>query len=207
MEADVRSVVLVGVDLGPRGDDAIQMAVELARCLPGALLHVAYVLDPSCIEAARGELLLQAEERLLERSPSMLRRRLERVSSQCYGKPFEGDARTHVRIGKPVEVLCQLAVDYEADFLVVGTQGRRGASRVLQPSVAERLVRVAPCPVLVARPRCYERLAKTPRPDAPYAERELPRSQALVADVDPHISTQIAGWDPSGGQPTGVRIV
>jgi nucleotide-binding universal stress UspA family protein len=47
--------------------------------------------------------------------------------------------------------IAQLARDWNADLLVVGTHGRRGVSRLLLGSVAEGMVRVAPCPLLLVR--------------------------------------------------------
>ena len=61
--------------------------------------------------------------------------------------------RVHIRFSEPAEQLAQLAADLEADLIVVGTHGRRGLSRVLLGSVAEGTVRLAPCPVLVVRPK------------------------------------------------------
>ena len=60
---------------------------------------------------------------------------------------------THVRLDEPAEEIAQLAADLEADLVVVGTHGRRGLSRVLMGSVAEGVVRLAPCAVLVVRPK------------------------------------------------------
>lgn len=47
--------------------------------------------------------------------------------------------------------IAELARDWRADLLVVGTHGRRGVSRMLIGSVAERIVRLAPCPLLLVR--------------------------------------------------------
>lgn len=49
------------------------------------------------------------------------------------------------------DTIAKIAEDWKADVLVVGTHGRRGVSRVLIGSVAERIVRVAPCPLLLVR--------------------------------------------------------
>jgi hypothetical protein len=49
--------------------------------------------------------------------------------------------------------VAQLAADLEADLVVVGTHGRRALARMLLGSVAELTVRLAPCPVLVVRPK------------------------------------------------------
>ncbi len=49
------------------------------------------------------------------------------------------------------DTIAGLAGDWNADLLVVGTHGRRGFSRMLLGSVAERIVRMAPCPLLLVR--------------------------------------------------------
>jgi nucleotide-binding universal stress UspA family protein len=49
------------------------------------------------------------------------------------------------------DTIAQAALDWKADLLVVGTHGRRGMSRLLVGSVAENIVRVAPCPLLLIR--------------------------------------------------------
>jgi nucleotide-binding universal stress UspA family protein len=57
-----------------------------------------------------------------------------------------------VRFGDAGDAIAQLASDIEADLVVVGTHGHRGLERLLLGSVAENVVRLAPCPVLVVRP-------------------------------------------------------
>jgi nucleotide-binding universal stress UspA family protein len=54
-------------------------------------------------------------------------------------------------VGEPVWGICQEAERDSADLIVMGSHGRTGLSHVLLGSVAERVVRHAPCPVLVAR--------------------------------------------------------
>lgn len=61
---------------------------------------------------------------------------------------------THMRIGAPAaQALVELDSDVSFDLVVVGSHGRTGLGRVVLGSVAEQLVRHAPCPVLVARAR------------------------------------------------------
>jgi nucleotide-binding universal stress UspA family protein len=50
--------------------------------------------------------------------------------------------------GQPAETIISVARQEEADLIVLGTQGRRGLGRLLLGSVAEQVVRQAPCPVL-----------------------------------------------------------
>jgi len=62
-------------------------------------------------------------------------------------------ARSLLRTGSAPEEIVQAAGDESADLVVVGTHGRTGINRLVIGSVAERVVRVAPCPVLTVKPR------------------------------------------------------
>ena len=53
-----------------------------------------------------------------------------------------------LRIGKPYSEIVRYAQEHEIDLIVMGTHGREGVARVLIGSVAEKVVRRAPCPVL-----------------------------------------------------------
>ncbi|MCA9119598.1 MAG: universal stress protein [Planctomycetaceae bacterium] len=55
------------------------------------------------------------------------------------------------RYGNPVHEICSYARKHSVDLLVLGTHGRTGLSQMLLGSVAERVVRVSPCPVLTVR--------------------------------------------------------
>jgi hypothetical protein len=59
----------------------------------------------------------------------------------------------HIRFDAIAGEIAQLAADLEADLVVVGTHGRRGLPRLLLGSTAETTARLAPCPVLVVRPK------------------------------------------------------
>jgi Universal stress protein family len=73
----------------------------------------------------------------------------------------------HVGLGDCERELVQFAIDYEADLLVVGTHDRGRLAALLSPSLAGALAHGAPCPVLVARPRGYEGLSKSPSIEPP----------------------------------------
>jgi nucleotide-binding universal stress UspA family protein len=75
---------------------------------------------------------------------------LSRVAAErLAGIDFDLRAIQH---GSPSTALCSLAEVEEVDLIAVGTAGRRGIRRLLLGSVAEAVVRHAPCSVLVARP-------------------------------------------------------
>ena len=61
-------------------------------------------------------------------------------------------SRSVLRVGVPHEEIVRAATEEKAEMVVVGTHGRSGLDRVLLGSVAERVVRLAPCPVLTVRP-------------------------------------------------------
>jgi nucleotide-binding universal stress UspA family protein len=58
-----------------------------------------------------------------------------------------------VRWGSPVEAIVAHADDKRVDLIVIATHGRTGLSHALLGSVAERIIREAPCPVLTIRSR------------------------------------------------------
>ena len=60
--------------------------------------------------------------------------------------------RLEVRLGSPEQEIVAAATDFGADLVCVSTHGRDGLARVLLGSVAESVVRHAPCPVLTVRP-------------------------------------------------------
>jgi nucleotide-binding universal stress UspA family protein len=100
----------------------------------------------------------------------------------------------HVVVGKPAETLLQIAVDHDADFVIVGTHARKGLERWALGSVAETLVRNARLPVIVAKKKDFSGLQKTDRPDAAIPGADLhhsrPRTQWLTA---PKRNSHVAG--------------
>lgn len=61
--------------------------------------------------------------------------------------------RAEVRVGSPATEIVAAAADLKADLLCVSTHGRTGLAHFLLGSVAEKIVRHAPCPVLSVRPK------------------------------------------------------
>lgn len=64
---------------------------------------------------------------------------------------FEGTVERHVELGAPARTIVNVAEEESVDHVVMGSHGRTGASRILLGSVAETVVRRAPCPVTVVR--------------------------------------------------------
>jgi nucleotide-binding universal stress UspA family protein len=79
---------------------------------------------------------------------------VERIALESLGQIVESarpsgvDVRTELRRGPAWSEIAAFATESGADLVVMGTHGRRGVARTLLGSVAEKVVRVAPCPVL-----------------------------------------------------------
>jgi universal stress protein A len=54
-------------------------------------------------------------------------------------------------VGKPAEEILQVAGDEGVDLIIIGTHGRTGLHHILPGSVAETMVRTAPCPVFAVK--------------------------------------------------------
>ncbi|MFI5309270.1 MAG: universal stress protein, partial [Polyangiales bacterium] len=82
-------------------------------------------------------------------------------------EPFTQETVFHVRLGDPAQAIHQVAVDVDADMIVVGTHGRKGMDKLMLGSVAEELMRIAHMPVVVARPKDLSGLKKTDKVEPP----------------------------------------
>jgi universal stress protein A len=85
---------------------------------------------------------------------------LEDVKPADTAVPF-----THrLTMGDPAAEIVRIATDEQAEMIVLGTHGRTGLSRLLMGSVAEAIVRRAPCPVLIYRETAERLAARKPEP-------------------------------------------
>lgn len=167
----LRSKIVVGADLSDTGDNAIREAMRLARHSEQTELHVTYVV--------RAESNMHDAKRIAQLS-TQLRAKFDdlkaRVTSVCAplpeAAPFSREVVLHVRLGDPAAELHQVAVDVDADMIVVGTHGRKGVERMVLGSVAEQLVRTAHVPVVVAHPKDFSKLAKSAHAEAAHKDGE-----------------------------------
>jgi nucleotide-binding universal stress UspA family protein len=139
----------VPTDFSELSGVALEYGQALAeRC--GASLHVLHVVeDPFLlgatsseiyvpdVPALRAELVTEAEAQLASLLPDGVRDRL-RVT-------------TAVQVGKAAAVIIEAAERQGCDLIVMGTHGRTGVAHLFLGSVAEKVVRTAPCPVVTIR--------------------------------------------------------
>lgn len=161
--------VVVGIDFSTIGDLALQTAFEKASDQENSEVHVIYVArayGPLVHVDMQNELLTISMEEASQRLKTHVEARLANFMGSRNGRPVFARAVTHVRLDAPAEEIAQLASDLEAELIVLGTHGRRGVRRLMLGSVAEATVRLAPCAVLVVRPR-GEATAPTIEPACP----------------------------------------
>jgi nucleotide-binding universal stress UspA family protein len=135
-----KTVVLVAIDLSPVSEAVVETAVSVAGARPSEL-HLLHVLSPPSPEPVlHVTALIEQTKAKLDEFARDLPRLVERLV-------------IHVRMGEAEVQIAQLASDIAADLIVVGTSGHKGIDRLILGSVAEALIRNAPCPVLTYRSR------------------------------------------------------
>ena len=143
---DTITRILVPVDFSPHAERAFRYATTLAHRFGAtlALLHV--VEDPFVTGAWSSELYLPNIPELLENLIGAAERQLATLkeSAAALGVTTE----TAVITGRPAHEIVDHAKGGGFDLIVMGTHGRTGLAHVVMGSVAERVVRKAPCPVL-----------------------------------------------------------
>jgi nucleotide-binding universal stress UspA family protein len=137
--------LLAGTDFGSSSRAAIALAIDIARTYGAAVtvVHAYSIVTPAAYTVAFPSLpyvmdaVRAAAEEQMKEMVAELRAQLPAV-----------DALT--RVGDPATVILE-AAEENADLVVVGTHGYRGFSRLMLGSVAEKVVRLCPVPVLTVR--------------------------------------------------------
>jgi nucleotide-binding universal stress UspA family protein len=143
--------IAVGVDFSAESEVAVRRAMTIARHAGAelVLVHVGPVPDKPTLLP---EFLPPADNELRERLTEQLgedRRQLEELRQRLHGQGVE--VSNLIIDDRPHEGLDRAAEEVGADLIIVGTHGRTGIRRFALGSVAERVVRTAPCSVMVAR--------------------------------------------------------
>jgi universal stress protein A len=166
--------IVAAVDYSELGTAALDAAINLSALHPNSEVHVVHVDSKFGAPKEQG----QDDSGALAHSAAALDH-LEKVCNErlaafreAQGEPRLQRLSTHFRFGKPATQIVQLAVDFDADVVIVGTHGRKGITRLVLGSVAEQVVRHAPCPVLVVRDK----------ETAAEATRQLDEIEALCED-------------------------
>lgn len=166
-------VILFPTDFSAASESALKVASSLAA-ESDALLVIAHVADDSTAALAG-----YAGFAFVPELPDEIATAAESLLRSV--KPTDTKVRHRHRLlhGPPVESLLELANSEKADLIVLGSHGRTGLARLLMGSVAEGIVRRAPCPVLTVRSHADEDAG--PSKEQPDASEE----QAAEAETGP----------------------
>ena len=138
--------ILCATDFSDTAEAAWAAACELGRTLRGELVLVHVFTEfPVYPEVAVIEV-----QRVWEEQRTWVERALaERVAAATRRGLA---ARSLIKTGVAAEGIVDAAAENHADLIVIGTHGRTGLTRLVVGSVAERVVRLAPCAVLTIKP-------------------------------------------------------
>lgn len=143
-------IILVPTDFSPASKRALRYACNLADAF-SASLHIIHVLDiilpppgyPETYAVLPGDYL----EEIGRRARAELEAQLTAEERKRYAAVFV------MRVGSPAREILEYANEQRAiDLVVMATAGRGGVARLMMGSVADKIVRAAPCPVLTIHP-------------------------------------------------------
>jgi nucleotide-binding universal stress UspA family protein len=135
--------ILVPTDLSEYARCALPYAVELAT-VHRATLHLLHVVDIHWFGSVGGSEFGERIDDFVQRFRQDSEAGLAQLEAEIQTVPVEAT----VRLGTPHVEIVRLAREQEMDLIVIATHGRRGVSHALIGSVAEKVVQMAPCPVL-----------------------------------------------------------
>ncbi len=136
--------IIYPTDFSHCGTAALRLATSLARDT-GAKLLIVHV-EESPLAYGGGEMYYGIPEPASEDLQKMLDRVVPTDPAVAY--------EHRLLAGEPATAIAELAAEENADMIVMGTHGRTGLTRLLMGSVAEAVVRRAPCPVLTFKHPC-----------------------------------------------------
>ena len=145
------SKILAPTDFSDDSKLALTYAVELAQKFSAEIVvvHVDQPLAPVMVSELNPGLDVGTMNRIAEEQRMLALRELEQTTARLREQNIK--VRGLMRVGAPFLEILNAAVSENADLIVMGTHGRSGLAHVLMGSVAERVVRKSPCPVLTIR--------------------------------------------------------
>lgn len=145
---DYRTLV-VPYDFSEHARAALSTAVDLAKRLNSAKLHLVHVIQPAYAYPMFEGAVVVPPTNMVEVRANVLRS-LEEIAGSIEG--LTAPVESHVVEGSRIsDLLLETAGRLDADMIVMGTHGRTGIAHVFLGSVAERTLRKASCPVLTVR--------------------------------------------------------
>ncbi|MFN0064030.1 MAG: universal stress protein [Myxococcaceae bacterium] len=139
--------ILVPTDFSKHSDDAVARAADIGHRY-GASLTLLHTFQPVAYPVLEGAVIFTPNQ--LADAMTQSANELEREKASAIEAGMKR-VETHVLQGLPGEEIVRFAKKGAFDLIVMGSHGRTGLARVLVGSVAESVVRNAPCAVLLVR--------------------------------------------------------
>ncbi|MFW6152879.1 MAG: universal stress protein [Halobacteriota archaeon] len=139
------SRILVPTDGSAGSMAATEHAIELAR-MHDATIRALYVVNETALAGASVEVPWEGLYAHLKEEGA---KALEAVTELA--ENADVPCETAIREGRPSKLIVDEAVESGCDLIVMGTHGRSGLDRILLGSVAERVIRTSPVPVMTVR--------------------------------------------------------
>lgn len=141
--------ILVPVDFSEPSQQALDFAIELAQAFQ-ARLFLLHVVETPVIGGGPGEMGMgTAYAEVMNQIEAEASRNLEDYMGRAHKAGLE--CAGEVTPGAPFQQIIDVADHKQVDLIVMGTRGHTGLQRFFLGSVAEKVVRMAACPVLVTR--------------------------------------------------------
>jgi nucleotide-binding universal stress UspA family protein len=149
--------ILVPIDFSSSSQHTLSCALVFAKKYRAKLFILAcsegYIIDPEVIKG-HWDLADQQTQDLSKmikaRSQKETEERMNKFLEETFGKELPDHERLIV-CGTPYEEIIRAAKQLEMDMIILGTMGRSGMDRLLLGSTAEKVVRLAHCPVMTVR--------------------------------------------------------
>lgn len=133
--------ILVATDFGDASDQALELALQLAARFDSELTLV-HIWEFPSYEYLTGSMPVDYADRIGKAARARMASTIDSIKSRC------PRAKSLVKMGITWSEVLGAVEDTKAELLVLGTHGRRGVQRAILGSVAEKLVRLSPVPVL-----------------------------------------------------------
>jgi universal stress protein A len=144
--------LLVSTDFSANSKKALIYAVRLAQRNNSSLILFHVFEPPEFVRQLPQDYSYESHEEMRKQCDTAMRRSadtLGMLSEAVKGSNIQ--IETSQRLGTPYEEIVKFAKEKEVDLIVIATHGYTGLKHFLLGSTAERVVRLAPCPVLVVR--------------------------------------------------------
>jgi len=142
--AELFKKILIATDGSKRTQNAVEMGLKIAK-EQGSKVYAVYVVDTVTFTSIPMDVTWENMYQLLKDEGE------DAVKAVKDAAPAGVEVDTHVLEGNPAVEITKYAVDNGVDLIVMGTLGKSGIDRILLGSTAEKVIRIASCPVLVIK--------------------------------------------------------